>query len=218
MQNHIHTAVSQYAKMPLPTPKTATTKDLEVGKQPKNFLHTPTHTGENSKSNFTLLENIDKKTVTDFIALVQSLYPQYIVSFTPHSYLKTHFSNGSKDQLDLFLNLVQAFTLLHHSNRKTTVENVLAALDSDYVEAFKLWQHCQPKPSQPVYIPTINRVLQFLQYRYKEQSFTSQKIAAQLNYSTNYIRRVMEQLQQQKHIQVLEINAYNAQRLFKLIA
>jgi hypothetical protein len=216
MQQHLHLAVSQYDKTHLPTPKTAATKGLEVRQQPKNCLHTPTHPRKNNGADTGDHEAMEPKKITDFIALVKNLYPQFIVSFTAHSYLKTHFSNCSKQHLDLFLNLVQSFTLLHHTNRRTTVENVLAAFETDYIEAFKLWQHCQPKQPKIFYMPTVQRVLQFLQYRYEGNVFTAQKIALQLNYNTDYINTILQQLLQQQKIEFAPNSDNKYQRLFKL--
>jgi hypothetical protein len=211
MQNHLHIPVSQYAKMPLPTPKSPATNSLEVRQQPKISLHTPTHTGEP----VTLTDNIDPKKITDFIAVVRSLHPQYKIAFAPHSFLTTQLNDCSKANTDLFFNLVQTFTLLHHRNRRTTVENVLVACDSDYDEAFKLWQHCQPK-QKFIAMTTLQKVYQFLQYRYENKNFTSLKVAAQLNYNNDYINTILQQLLQQNKIELIPNTDNKYQRLYQL--
>jgi len=197
-QTAIHIAVSQLAKMPFPTLKALSTKDLEVRKPQKNsYAYAPT---QEENSNF---ENIDPKKVSDFIALVKTLYPLYSVAFGSNHYLKNNFSNCRKEAFDLFLNLVATFTLLHHQHRKTAVENVLAATENDYEEAYKLWLCCQPKKTQPLYLPTMQRVQYFIQYKYSNQPFTANKIAAQLNYSTHYIGKIFAELLQQKQIELI---------------
>ena len=197
-QTAIHIAVSQLAKMPFPTLKALSTKDLEVRKPQKtSFAYPPTQEA------YSLFENIEPKKVTDFIALVKTMYPLYSVAFSTHHYLKNNFSNCPKQTFDLFLNLVQTFTLLHHQHRKTPVENVLAATNNDYEEAYKLWLCCQPKKTQPVYLPTMQRVLYFLQYKYNNKPFTANIIAAQLNYSNHYIGKILLELLKQKLIQLI---------------
>jgi ribosome-associated toxin RatA of RatAB toxin-antitoxin module len=208
MQTHLHIAVSQYAKTHLPTAKSPATNSFTVSQQPKNLLHTPTHTGSN--------EPIEPKKINDFIALVQNLYPQFIVSFTAHSYLENHFTNCKKEHIDLFLNLVKAFALMHHSNRRTTVENVLVALDSDYIEAFKLWQQCQPQ-QKFIATTTLQKVLQLLQYRYENKNFSAQQIAVQLNYNTDYINSILQQLIQLQKITLVATEQKTRQRIFQLL-
>jgi hypothetical protein len=206
------TAVSQLAKMPCPTLKALPTKGLEVRQQSKpSYAYAPT---QENNSHF---ENIDLKKATDFITLVKALYPLYSVAFRRNIYLENHFTNCRKQALDLFLSLVETFTLLHHQHRATAVENVLEAAHKDYEDAYKLWLCCQPKKAQPLYVPTLQRVLQFLQYRYHDKTFTITKIAAQLNYSAAYIGRILIQLQQQKHIEALPYTAKNETRFFQLI-
>jgi hypothetical protein len=184
--------VSQLAKLPLPTLKTASTKDLEGKTTQNNFLtHARTH--ENICT-LDLNENFDLKKANDFIALVKALYPNYYVAFTDSQYLKNEFSTSKREAFDLFLNLVQTFTLLNHHHRTTNVENVLASDANDYTEAYKLWQYCQPKKVQTPYLPTIKRVQQFLQYKYSEQTFPIKKIALQLNFSIEYMGKIFAEL------------------------
>jgi hypothetical protein len=206
------TAVGQLANTACPTLETNTTKGLEVGRQPRPALHTPAHTGGKTALN----EAIDPKKVTDFIAFVQALHPSFKIAFTAHAHLQGQFGGCGKKHFDLFFDLVQTFTLLNHRHRQTNIENVLATADADYLQAYGLWEQCRPKKAQPVYLPTLQRVLQFLQHRYANRSFTYLKIAAQLNYSTNYISKIFEQLIQQKHIEALPCTAKNETRFFKL--
>jgi hypothetical protein len=204
-----HTAAGQLAKMPFPTLKPKPKKDLEVGKRPKpSCAYAPTHEGN---SHF---ENMDLKKITDFTALVTALHPQYKIAFSPHPFLQTKF--GDQQQADLFLSLAQTFTLLNHSQRKTAVENVLATTDADYLQAYGLWQRCHPQKKQPVYMPTLQRVLHFLQYRYPDRPFTYLKTAARLGYSTGYIGKVFDQLMRQGHIEALPCNAKDGTRFFQL--
>jgi YesN/AraC family two-component response regulator len=210
------TAVSQLAPMPCLTFKTKPAKGLEAGQPHAGSLHTPAHMGEHTAHTVMPPQTIDTKKVTDFIALVKALYPTYSVAFSKHSLLQKQFSDGSKKHFDLFIDLVKAFTLLHHNNRKTSVENIVATCDNDYIQAYELWQLCQPKQQQTPYMPTLQKVLQFLQYSYQNENFTIATIATQLNYSAEYIGRIFEQLQQQKKIQVLENN--KRLLLFKLLA
>jgi hypothetical protein len=209
-----YTAVSQLAKPHFPTLNTNPNKPLEVRQPSEAALHTPTHTRYNAATEnhlVALTQPIDPKKVTDFTHFVKALYPAYKVAFSTHSLLKNELSEASKKQFDLFIELVEAFTLLNNQQRKTTVENVLATTDADYTQAFELWQQCQPK--QPLCLSTVQRVLQLLQYRYQQQSFTSMQIAAQLNYGADYIGRILDQLQQQKHIKRIGIN-HQRQLLF----
>jgi hypothetical protein len=221
-------AVSQSAKTCFPTLKPFATNGLEVRQPEAIFLHTPAHAGAGVHAHAAATPmtigaaaaaGVAPEKITSFIATVHSLYPQYRVCFTTHPLLKTRFSDCDKAQLNLFLELVQTFALLHHAQRKTDVENVLAACDSDYTEAFQLWQHCQPKPKhqQPVYQPTLQRVLQLLQYRYENKPFNCQKIATQLNLNPEYIRKFFVQLQQENRISYLRTEASTGERFFKLI-
>lgn len=219
-------AVSQSAKTCFPTLKPFATNGLEVRQPEAIFLHTPAHAGAGVHAHAAATPmtigaataaGVAPEKISSFIATVHALYPQYRVCFTTHPLLENRFSECDKPQLDLFLELVQAFTLLHHAQRKTDVENVLAACDSDYTEAFQLWQYCQPKKPQAVYLPTLQRVWQLLQYRYENKSFTSTQIAAQLNYAPEYIYRILMELQQQHRIEALHKDLKTEQRFFKLI-
>jgi hypothetical protein len=211
MQNLIHAAVSQFANNPFPTAKLKPAKGLEVRQPPQKSLHTPTHTrtgGAGTGEVMVLAENINPQKIIDFIAIIHSLYPQYKIAFTPHTYLTTQLNGCSKKNTDLFFDLVQTFTLLHCHYRRSDVQNVLTTADEDYTQAYQLWQHCQPKKITPHYLPTVQLVLQLLQYRYQNQPFT------QLNYTTQYIGSIFEQLQHQKRIQPL--NTGNRQQTFEL--
>jgi hypothetical protein len=225
MPNLIHVAVSQLEKMPCLTLKTSTAKDLRVGRQPEKTLHTPTHPPmqagtpaqahtRTGREAMVVTDHLNPQKITDFITVIRSLHPHYKIAFAPHTYLTTQFSNCSKANTDLFFNLVQTFTLLNHLHRQTSVENVLTTADEDYTQAYQLWQHCQPKKTTPQYLPTVKLVLQLLQYRYHTKPFTILQIAAQLNYTTQYIGKIFEQLQQQKRIQPL--NTTNRQQSFEL--
>jgi hypothetical protein len=185
---HNNTEVSQLAKLPLPTLKAASTKDLELKTEQNNFL-THARTQEN-KGKIELNDNFDTKKINDFITLVKALYPNYYVAFSNNNYLKNEFSTCKNEALDLFLKLVETFTLLRHQQRITNVENILLADIKDYDEAYKLWLFCQPKKAQLPYLPTVKIVLQFLQYKYSEQTFTIGKIASQLNFGKEYIGRI----------------------------
>jgi hypothetical protein len=221
MPNLIHAAVSQFANNPFPTAKPTPAKGLEVRQPTKKSLHTPTRTGgagtgeqAGTGEAMVVADPINPQKIIDFIAVIRSLHPHYKIAFTPHTYLTTQFSNCSKTNTDLFFNLVQTFTLLHCKQRRSDVENVLITADEDYTQAYQLWQHCQPKKITPHYLPTVQLVLQLLQYRYQTQPFTVLKIATQLNYTTQYIGRIFKHLQQQQRIQPL--NTESREQLFKL--
>lgn len=203
MQTAQTTAVSQLANMPCLTLKALSAKGFSV-RQTQNPSHTyaPTQEVLAANNNF---ENFDFKKANDFIALVKALYPLYSVAFSPNHYLQNEFENCRKEAFDLFLNLVQTFTLLHHQQRKTEVQNVLAATTYDYNEAYKLWLLCQPQKQSFVYLPTLQRVQNFIQYKYNNQPFTINKIAAQLNLSAQYTGKIFSELLSQNKIEFVQV-------------